>query len=177
VSGIRILGKDILFNPNELFHCCEDKVGAPPMPQTDSHDSALVVCSDRNWAFQSLFLLSTLRASDRDGKLDFYYFSPDAPVGRLRELIDEVARFVQSELPDSAYPTSGHIPSAAYLRLAAIQNLTQRYRRVIYLDADIFLDHGSIAELAEVPLTERPLAAVRDWVQWRSDSPKWFRNS
>lgn len=147
------------------------------MPQTDSRDTALVVCSDRNWAFQSLFLLSTLRASDRDGKLDFYYFSPDAPGGRLGELIDEVASFVQSELPDAAYPTSGHIPSAAYLRLAAIQNLAQSYRRVIYLDADIFLDHGCIAELTEVPLTARPLAAVRDWIQWRSDGPKWFRHS
>ena len=147
------------------------------MPKSASRNTAVVVCSDGNWAFQALFLLSRLRASDAHNRLDYYYYSPDIPAGRLLELINQVGCFVKSAPVNRAYPTGGHIPSAAYLRLDAINDLAQRYSRVIYLDADIFLDHGSIADLAEVPLTDRPLAAVRDWIQWRTDGPRWFRHS
>ncbi len=147
------------------------------MPQASSRNTAVVVCSDKNWAFQSLYLLSTLRSSDIESKIDYFYFSQDDPDGRLRELIQEIGTIVHTGTVRQDYPTGGHIPIAAYLRIDAIQELAAKYARVIYLDADIFLDHGSIAELIEVPLSKRPLAAVRDWIQWRSDGPRWFRHS
>jgi hypothetical protein len=66
---------------------------------------------------------------------------------------------------------------AAYLRLALPAAFAGAYRRVLYLDADVFVQGGDFAALLAVGIGARPLAAVRDNMQWRTPGrrPESFR--
>ena len=57
---------------------------------------------------------------------------------------------------------------AAYLRLALPAAFAGEYRRILYLDADVFVQGGDFAALLEVDIGAHPLAAVRDNMQWRT---------
>jgi hypothetical protein len=61
----------------------------------------------------------------------------------------------------------GELPRSTYLRLWAIERLAAEYERLLYLDADIFLDGEGVAPLIGLDLHGRPLGAVRDSLQWR----------
>jgi lipopolysaccharide biosynthesis glycosyltransferase len=64
-----------------------------------------------------------------------------------------------------------------YLRLALPEALEADYERILYLDADIFVDSGDFSALLRRPILGRALAAVRDNCQWRSPSrrPRQFK--
>jgi lipopolysaccharide biosynthesis glycosyltransferase len=55
------------------------------------------------------------------------------------------------------------LPSIAYLRLALADALGDRYRRILYLDGDIFFEGGDIGRLLALPLGDHPIAAARDF--------------
>ena len=57
---------------------------------------------------------------------------------------------------------------AAYLRLALPAAFAGSYRRLLYLDADVYVQGGDFAALLAVGIGPHPLAAVRDNVQWRT---------
>ncbi len=64
-----------------------------------------------------------------------------------------------------------------YLRLALPAVFAQEYERLLYLDADIFVQGGDFKALLELDLGRRTLGAVRDNMQWRTPSrrPEQFR--
>jgi hypothetical protein len=64
-----------------------------------------------------------------------------------------------------------------YLRLALPAAFAGQYRRLLYLDSDIFVQGGDFGALLGVGLGERVLGAVRDNMQWRSPGrrPEQFR--
>jgi lipopolysaccharide biosynthesis glycosyltransferase len=108
---------------------------------------------------------------DTAGKLDHHAY-----------LIGDVSDVLLSAFPEGAqvhrlldYPRSfrfqqtTHVPTAAMLRIFALEDLAPLYRRVIYLDGDIFQAWGSIADLCDLPDTGKPLAAVRDRSHWFDD--------
>ncbi|WP_406735748.1 glycosyltransferase family 8 protein [Thioclava sp. GXIMD4215] len=55
-----------------------------------------------------------------------------------------------------------------YLRLALPQALREEYDRILYMDADIYVQSGDFSALMDCDLGPRPLAAVRDNIQWRT---------
>jgi len=55
-----------------------------------------------------------------------------------------------------------------YLRLALPQALAADYDRILYLDADIFVQGGDFTALLGLDLGNHPLGAVRDNIQWRT---------
>ncbi len=55
-----------------------------------------------------------------------------------------------------------------YLRLALPEALSGDYRRLLYLDSDIFVQSGDFSALLRVPLDGRRVGAVRDNSQWRA---------
>ncbi len=59
---------------------------------------------------------------------------------------------------------------AAYLRYALPDAFADDYRRLLYLDADVFVQGGDFDRLLEVDIGRHPLAAVRDNMQWRTPS-------
>lgn len=56
---------------------------------------------------------------------------------------------------------------ATYLRLLLPDALAGDYRRLLYLDSDVFVQGGDFGALLAADLGERPVAAVRDNFQWR----------
>lgn len=66
---------------------------------------------------------------------------------------------------------------AAYLRLALPAAFAGQYRRLLYLDADIFVQRGDFAALLRLGLGGHAVAAVRDNSQWRTPTrrPDQFR--
>lgn len=64
-----------------------------------------------------------------------------------------------------------------YLRLALPAAFSGQYRRLLYLDSDIFVQGGDFGALLDVALGEKVLGAVRDNMQWRTPSrrPEQFR--
>lgn len=57
---------------------------------------------------------------------------------------------------------------AAYLRLALPAAFAGQYRRILYMDADVFVQGGDFAALLDVGIGPHPVAAVRDNMQWRT---------
>ncbi|MFT3974016.1 MAG: glycosyltransferase [Amaricoccus sp.] len=58
--------------------------------------------------------------------------------------------------------------AASYLRYALPDAFAGAYRRLLYLDADVFIQGGDFGALLEVDLGPHPLGAVRDNMQWRT---------
>ena len=57
---------------------------------------------------------------------------------------------------------------ATYLRLAMPEQMRDRYRRLLYLDCDVFLESGDLDRLIRIPMGDCALAAVRD-INWVND--------
>lgn len=134
---------------------------------------AVVVCSDANWAWQSAFVLSRSIALDESGLLDHHAYL----IGEVSdELLSAYPEAVQvhhlEDYPDAfEFAKSSHVPAASMLRLFALEELSRSYRKVVYLDGDIFQAWGSLSDLLLLPETGRPLAAVRDRSHW-FDNPR-----
>ena len=64
-----------------------------------------------------------------------------------------------------------------YLRLALPAAFAAEYRRLLYLDGDVFVQRGDFAGLMDVDLGRHAIAAVRDNSQWRTPErrPLQFR--
>jgi hypothetical protein len=64
-----------------------------------------------------------------------------------------------------------------YLRLALPAAFAAEYRRLLYMDADVFVQGGDFAGLLGLDLGGRVLGAVRDNTQWRAPGrrPEQFR--
>lgn len=135
----------------------------------------VVVCSDANWAWQSVFLLIRSMAFDTGRALDHHLYLTGAVDPRVLDLLPPgITLHRVAELPASyALAAKGHISAATMLRFAALEELSRFYERVIYLDGDVFQAWGSLADLLAVDLGGRPLAAVRDKLQWPSGN-RWM---
>lgn len=71
----------------------------------------------------------------------------------------------------------GRRTEAAYLRLALPEAFAGEYRRLLYLDADVFPQGGRLGPLLDLDIGGRAVAAVRDNLQWRAPRrrPEVFR--
>ena len=138
---------------------------------------AVVVCSDANWAWQSSFLLMRALALDPGTALDHHLYLTGPVDPRILALLPpEIAVHRVDSLPDSfAGAATGHIPAATMLRMIALEELAPRYARVIYLDGDVFQAHGALADLMQVDMGGKALAAVRDRAQWAAHERRWLR--
>lgn len=138
-----------------------------------SRDMAVVVCSDANWAWQCAFVLSRSMQADPHGLLDHHaYLLGDVSAELIAAFPAGVCVHRLDRLPAAVHVRqTSHVPAATMLRILALDELTPRYRRVVYLDGDVFQAWGSLADLCRLPDTGRPLAAVRDRSHW-ADEPR-----
>jgi lipopolysaccharide biosynthesis glycosyltransferase len=60
------------------------------------------------------------------------------------------------------------LPRAVYLSLALADALGDRYRRILYLDGDIYFEGGDLDRLLDLPMGGHPVAAVRDILLFRN---------
>lgn len=69
--------------------------------------------------------------------------------------------------------------ASTYMRLALPDAFEADYDRILYLDSDIAIEQGDFSTLLDLPLGERPVAAIRDNTQWRTPGrmPREFRQA
>ena len=64
-----------------------------------------------------------------------------------------------------------------YLRIALPAAFEDDYDRILYMDADIFVQGGDFSKLMDVGIGPHCIAAVRDNVQWRTPNRQNARNT
>ncbi len=132
------------------------------MPDTQRHDCAVAFCCDRNYYHLALFMVWKIAHYNPNRRFDFVIATRDdlslpdwaratgVILHRIGDLPRhaEVARYVGSMAP--------------VYRLALVRELGDRYRRLLYLDSDMFVEGGDINRLFEVDIGERAIGAVLD---------------
>ncbi|MBL9051350.1 MAG: glycosyltransferase [Tabrizicola sp.] len=132
------------------------------MTTPQHHDCAVALCCDRNYFHLALFMIRQIAFHNPHRKFDFVIASRDElavpdwakPLGillhRSGEVPErlEVARFGGSVAP--------------LYRLMLARELGDRYRRILYMDCDMYVEGGDFNRLLEVDLGPHPIAAVLD---------------
>lgn len=112
---------------------------------------------------------------DFDICMCFMEDEPEDPPG-LRDLGVRHCRVATGDVFDGLRLDAGRT-QVVYLRLALPAAFAGQYRRLLYLDGDIFVQGGDFSRLLDVDLGTHPVAAVRDNSQWRTPArrPRQFR--
>jgi hypothetical protein len=130
---------------------------------------AVVFACDAGYLPFALFAARQIAALHPDRGFDLVLCStaplaiPDAFAGLgLRRVTLDV------ETAFAGMPLDARRTVATYLRLALPDALAADYDRLLYLDADVFAQHGGIDALLGLDLGGAAVAAVRDNSQWRT---------
>lgn len=147
--------------------------------QEARHDKAIVFACDANYAPYALFAAVQIAElfTDRDFDICLCAMGEDLP--ESASLSHHGFRMVRigAEGVFTGLNLDARRTEAAYLRLALPAAFVDEYRRVLYLDSDVYIRGGDFSALLDLPLGGRAVAAVRDNIQWRSPNrrPEQFR--
>ncbi|TDL79397.1 glycosyltransferase [Palleronia sediminis] len=142
-------------------------------------DAAIVFVADGDYAAFALHAAAQIAAlhSARDFDICLCGTVPPAPLpDSLSHLGIRLCGIATGGRFDGLRLDEGRT-DIVYLRLALPEAFARDYRRVLYLDADIFVERGDFAALLRADLHGHALAAVRDNSQWRTPNrrPEQFR--
>ncbi|MDB6452909.1 glycosyltransferase family 8 protein [Falsirhodobacter sp. 20TX0035] len=149
-----------------------------PLPQPRPRKAVAFCCDDRYRPF-ALFAASQIAALHPDRDFDICLCDATAPVipHTLRHLgLRPVA--LEPGTTFAGFALDQRRSESAYHRLLLPRRLGNDYDRILYLDADVFIQDGDFSRLLDVPLSN-PVAAVRDNPQWRTPArmPQEFRTA
>lgn len=151
----------------------------PAPPQQAPRHKAIAFCCDDRYRPFALFAAAQIVALHPDRDFDICLCDATEPVipDTLRHL---GLRAVALEPGDTfaGFALDDRRSESAYYRLLLPRRLGAEYARILYLDADVFIQDGDFSQLLDVPLSN-PVAAVRDNPQWRTPRrmPKEFRTA
>lgn len=134
------------------------------------HDQAVYFCVDAKFHPFALFVANQIATKYPERQFDLCLISavplPDHPL-----IAEHNIRVLQIDASawGAKLPADERISFAAYLRIMAPQLLAQDYRRMLYLDADIFYQRGDLNRLLALDLQGRAVGAVRDMIQLRKE--------
>jgi lipopolysaccharide biosynthesis glycosyltransferase len=141
-------------------------------------DSAVVFACDRNYLRFAVFAAAQIAALSPGRSFDICLCSLEtlAPVPGLAGHGFRHCR-IETKGIFSGLGLDARRTEASYLRLALPAAFAGAYRRLLYLDSDVFVQGGDFGALLACDIGPHPLAAVRDNVQWRTPgrSPPSFR--
>ena len=132
------------------------------MMSVERHDCAVAFCCDRNYFHLALFMIRQIAFHNPHRKFDFVISSQDSldlpdwskPLG--------IVLHRTGELPVRIEAARFRGSIAPLFRLMLARELGDRYRRILYLDCDMFVEGGDFNRLIEVDLGPYPIAAVLD---------------
>jgi lipopolysaccharide biosynthesis glycosyltransferase len=131
------------------------------------HRDAVIIVGDAHFYRCGLLLARQLIEKEQDRAFDICVIcsedveTPDALSDGLRL---GRAEFISKD----GLPTDERISIEAYLRIFLPHEMTE-YRRLCYLDADMYLNRPGIQSLFELNMENYPLAAVSDACIWTSE--------
>lgn len=139
------------------------------MPTPHRHDCAVAFCCDRNYFHLALFMVRQIAFHNPNRRFDFVISSPDdLTLPDWAKSYDVVLHRAGPLLAEAEAALS--MPSlkrflgslVTLLRLAIARELGDRYRRILLIDCDIFVEGGDVSRLLELDLGPHPLAAALD---------------
>mgnify|MGYP000846875255 FL=1 len=132
------------------------------MSAIQRNEYAVAFCVDRNFLNFALFMIRQIAFHNPMRRFDFVIASQDTleipgwAAGyniRLHQI---------GLLPDLPTPARFRGSMAPYFRILLPLELKADYRRILYLDADMFVEGGDISRLMDQDLGPHPLAATQD---------------
>jgi lipopolysaccharide biosynthesis glycosyltransferase len=139
------------------------------------HDTAVFLCCDAKFFPFALFVLDQIATKLPERDFDLVLLSAEPlPEHDLVQRHD--LRVLQIELDPARLNvhTDARIPLAAYLRIFGPAIFEGVYRRLLYLDADMFYQRGDLSRLLNLDMKGRTVGAVLDLPQmrkpWRASS-------
>lgn len=132
-------------------------------------DTAVVFACDRNYLRFAVFAAAQIAALAPRRDFDICICAPEslAPVAGLEDARLRHCR-VETGGIFGAMGLDARRTEASYLRLALPAAFAGTYRRLLYLDSDVFVQGGDFGALLGLDIGAHPLAAVRDNTQWRT---------
>lgn len=132
------------------------------MTAPQRHDCAVVFSCDRNYLHYTLFMVRQLAFHNPFPRFDFIIATRDIDV-----LPDWAAPYgiilhrpgPAPEIRDEARLGTSAVPID---RLMLARELGDRYRRILYLDSDMFVEGGDINRLLDVDIGPHPVGMVLD---------------
>ena len=142
-------------------------------------DTAIVFAGDGFYARAAMQVAQQIDALNPDRRFDICIVAndmPEAPPDSLSHLNLRRCAIRTHGLFDGLRLDPGRT-EIVYLRLALPQAFQGEYRRILYLDSDIFVQAAGFDALLTLDLGERAIAAVRDNAQARTPrrTPEQFR--
>ena len=142
-------------------------------------DRAVVFACDTNYARFAWFAAAQIARLNPDRDFDICLCAPGEDLPPVPGLADLGVRLCRIETDGIFADLSldARRTEATYLRLALPAAFARDYRRLLYLDSDVFIQGGDFGALLDADLGPHPVAAVRDNDQWRTPTrrPKEFR--
>lgn len=124
---------------------------------------------DQNYAPYALFLACQIAQEHPVRDFDICIFSEQPlEIPETLQHLGVKTETIRGENPFRNSPNLGRHGAAAYLRLLIPPQVEGRYKRLLYLDSDIFLCQPGVDRLFKVDMLGAPVAAVRDNTQWRT---------
>jgi lipopolysaccharide biosynthesis glycosyltransferase len=132
-------------------------------------DKAVVFACDGNYLRYAVFAAAQIAALRAERDFDICICAPEDLVS-VEGLAAAGLRYCRVETGGifGAMGLDARRTEASYLRLALPAAFAGEYRRLLYLDADVFVQGGDFGALLEVDIGAHPLGAVRDNMQWRT---------
>ncbi len=142
-------------------------------------DTAIIFAGDGSYARFALHAAAQIHALSPRLPFDICLAGnemPSAPPAGLADLNLRRCAITTGGMFDGLRLDPGR-SEIVYLRLALPAAFAAQYRRILYLDSDIFVESGDFSGLLDAEIGDRPIAAVRDNSQWRTPRrrPKQFR--
>jgi lipopolysaccharide biosynthesis glycosyltransferase len=142
-------------------------------------EAAVVFAFDRNYERFAVFAATQIARlhPERDFDICLCAFEEDAAVVPSLQGLGFRYCHVDTGGVFSGLGVGNRRTEAMYLRLALPAAFEGEYRRLLYLDSDIFVQGGDFGALLSLDMGGRAVAAVRDNIQWRTPGrrPPEFR--
>jgi lipopolysaccharide biosynthesis glycosyltransferase len=132
------------------------------MPTSETHDNAVVFSCDRNYFHFALFVIRQIAFHNPHRRFDFVIASQDDLVMPDWAKHYGIILHRAGALPPEAEIARFLGSMAPLYRLAIARELGGRYRRILSLDCDMFVDGGDLNRLFDIDIGLHPLAAVLD---------------
>lgn len=143
------------------------------------HDKAVVFACDSNYAPFALFAAEQIARLHPDRDFDICLCAMGEDLAPVESLASHAFRYcrIGAEGMFTGLNLDARRTEAAYLRLALPGTFAADYRRLLYLDSDVFVERGGFSRLMDLDLGGKAVAAVRDNTQWRTPNrrPEQFR--
>lgn len=144
-----------------------------------THDKAVVFACDSNYARYALFAADQIARLHPNRDFDICLCAMGEDLAPVESLAKRGFRYcrIGAEGIFAGLNLDARRTEAAYLRLALPESFRDEYRRLLYLDSDVFVQGRGLSRLMDLDLGERAVGAVRDNTQWRTPErrPEQFR--